>query len=269
MTERFSRQSFLGPNAEQVLGNALVGVVGLGGGGSHIVQQLAHLGVRRYVLYDADVVEESNLNRLVGATLEDARAARPKLEIAKRIITGQDANAEIHGHQTRWQESAESLRLCDLVFSCVDSFAERAQLEIACRRHLIPMLDIGLGVTIVDDEPPVLGGQVILSMPGGPCMRCLGFLTEKRLADEASQYGDAGPRPQVIWGNGVLASIAVGIAIDLLTDWTRRLRKVVYLEYRGNEGTVRRHPRLDNKGIPVVCPHYPPGEVGDPVFKPL
>jgi hypothetical protein len=131
------------------------------------------------------------------------------------------------------------------------------------------MMDIGLGVTVVNNEPPVLGGQVLLSMPGGPCMRCLGFLTDERLADEASQYGDAGPRPQVIWGNGVLASVAVGVAVDLLTDWTRGLRRVVYLEYHGNEGTLRRHPRLDNKGIIASCPHYPPGDLGDAIFQPL
>jgi molybdopterin/thiamine biosynthesis adenylyltransferase len=48
-----------------------VGLAGLGGGGSHIVQQLAHIGFQRFVVYEGDVVEESNLNRLVGATSID------------------------------------------------------------------------------------------------------------------------------------------------------------------------------------------------------
>ena len=75
-------------------------------------------------------------------------------------------------------------------------------------------------------------------------------------------------RPQVVWPNSVLASTAVGIAIDLLTDWTRSLRGPVYLTYRGNDGTLTPHPRLVHfRGRP--CTHYPPDEIGDPVFKTL
>lgn len=62
------------------------------------------------------------------------------------------------------------MRRCDLIFGCVDSFAERAELEASCRRYLIPYLDIGMDVHQAGDEPPVMGGQVILSMPDGPCM---------------------------------------------------------------------------------------------------
>ena len=40
MSRRSSRQSFLGPRAEQIIRPATVGVIGLGGGGSHVVQQL-------------------------------------------------------------------------------------------------------------------------------------------------------------------------------------------------------------------------------------
>lgn len=105
-------------------------------------------------------------------------------------------------------------------------FAERRELEIACRRHLIALIDVGMDVYVVGDEPPRMGGQVILSMPGAPCMTCLGFLNEATLAREAGAYGDAGPRPQVVWSNGVLASTAIGIAVDLLTDWTRAACRV-------------------------------------------
>jgi hypothetical protein len=96
-------------------------------------------------------------------------------------------------------------------------------------------------------------------------MFCLGFLNERVLAQEGERYVDAGPRPQVVWSNGVLASTAVGIAVDLLTDWTRSLRDVVYLEYDGNKGTVKPHVRLaylEDKS----CPHYPTKRVGDPVL---
>lgn len=52
---KHDRQSFLGEASEQVIKATTVGLVGLGGGGSHVVQQLAHIGVERYVLVDPDV----------------------------------------------------------------------------------------------------------------------------------------------------------------------------------------------------------------------
>jgi molybdopterin-synthase adenylyltransferase len=269
VNERFSRQSFLGPDSQTVIASAIVGVVGLGGGGSHIVQQLAHLGFRNFVLYDDDLVEESNLNRLIGAASADAVTCTSKLAVALRMIRGLEPAAEVDGHSARWHDEPEPLRRCDLVFGCVDSFSERDQLEATCRRHMIPLIDIGLDITVVGDDPPLMGGQVILSMPGEPCMHCLGFLTEALLAKEASDYGDAGPRPQVVFGNGVLASAAVAIAVDLLAGWTRQLRRAVYLEYRGNEQGLRPHPRANDKGIAPVCPHYPLANVGAPVFRRL
>ncbi len=98
-------------------------------------------------------------------------------------------------------------------------------------------------------------------------MFCMGFLTEEKLGREANNYGAAGRKPQVVWANGVLASAAVGIAVDLLTDWTQSLRGPVYLSFRGNDGTLTQHVRLPH--IPKVCLHYPKSQVGQPDFKKL
>lgn len=266
--ERFSRQSFLGENSQAAIERAIVGVVGLGGGGGHVVQQLTHIGFMNYRLFDRDGADESNLNRLVIATEADAAAGTPKVELARRSILSVRGAANVETFHCRWQERPEPLRGCDVVFGCVDNFAERRELEIVCRRHLVPLVDIGMDVHIVGNEPPRMGGQVILSAPGAQCMTCLGFLNEAALAREAGQYGDAGPRPQVVWPNGALASTAVGMVVDLLTNWTRSLRGAVYLMYDGNAGTITPHPRLIyHDGSP--CPHFPPEEVGVPVFKKL
>jgi hypothetical protein len=160
------------------------------------------------------------------------------------------------------------LRACDIIFGCVDGFGQRRELEACARRYLIPVIDIGMDVHCVGDEPPRMGGQVTLSMPGGPCMFCIGFLNEAVLAREGERYGDAGDRPQVVWPNGVLASTAVGLAVDLITDWTHSLRDVVYLEYDGNKGTLKPHVRLEYLDY-QVCPHYPIIQIGDPVLAGL
>ncbi len=263
---RFTRQSFLGRHSQTAIENAAIGIVGLGGGGSHIVQQCAHLGARRFRLFDADAVDHTNLNRLVGASLVDALVDTPKTCVAQRVIRSLTPDAEILSCNKRWQECPEILCGCDIVFGCVDTFSERQQLEAFCRRYLIPYIDIGMDVFQLPGETPRMAGQVILSMPGGPCMFCLGFLTQKRLGEEAAQYGDAGDRPQVVWANGILASSAVGIAVDLLSGWTSRTDQTIYLSYDGNMGILTPHPRL--RFLPdAPCPHYPFAAIGDPVFR--
>src|ERR1700676_5289818 len=118
--DRYSRQSFLGPDSQDLISKCTIAVVGLGGGGSHIVQQLAHIGFQRYVIYDFDLVEESNLNRLVGAKSIDVAAETPKLHIAKTMIYGLQPSAIVRGFACRWQENPLPLRECQIVFGCVD-----------------------------------------------------------------------------------------------------------------------------------------------------
>ena len=174
-SERFARQSFLGEAGQAAIERCVVGLVGLGGAGSHIVQQLAHVGFLNYVLYDADFASESNLNRTVILTEADVAAGKEKIEAARRRILEVRSSAIIEAIDRRWQDRPEPLRSCDLVFGSVDSFAERRELEAACRRYMIPLIDVGMDVTQVEDEPPGMGGQVILSMPDGPCMFCMQF----------------------------------------------------------------------------------------------
>ena len=99
-------------------------------------------------------------------------------------------------------------------------------------------------------------------------MRCMGFLTDERLAQEAALYGNAGFRPQVVWPNGVLASTAVGLAVELVTDWPKRGRSYAYLTYDGNQATVKESVTLRN--VPsTACPHFSDSDVGDPVLVEL
>jgi hypothetical protein len=267
---RHERHGFLGERSQEIIESIRVGIVGINGGGSHFVQQLGHVGFRRFNLFDPGSLDtESNLSRNVLSTLDDFRRAAPKVELAERklrSILGDDI--ELQPFPCRWQERAEALAACDVVFGGVDTFKERDELEKFTRRYMIPFVDIGLDVHTVPGQAPRMAGQVILSMPGSPCMRCLGFLTSERLAQEAAKYGDVGGRPQVVWGNGVLASTAVGVAIDLFCNWSGTRRDVVYLSYDGNSGCVTPHstlPYLDRDG----CDHYPLNDVGPPQYVPL
>jgi len=244
--------------------NCLVALVGLGGGGSHVAQQLAHIGFLHVQLYDGDTIELSNLNRLIGASFNDVQNRPKKVDIARRLMLSVNPNMKIESVASNWQLAAQSIREADVIVSCLDSYAARQDIEATARRFLIPLLDIGMDVHLIDGKPHI-SGQAILSLPGGPCMKCLGFLTEENLQKEAEQYGAAGGRPQVVWANGVLASIAVGLLVDLLTGWNGLSPRGEYLHFDGNTHLVSRSPRLEF--APRTCSHFPSGEVGDPVFQ--
>ena len=263
-SNQFSRQSFLGANSQNTLRDCSVGLIGLGGGGSHVAQQLGHIGVGKFLLIDPDIVEDHNLNRLVGAVFDDVGNATPKVEVARRVIASVNSEANIVSVQLPWQERPELLRDCDVIFGSLDRYAARDELERLSRRFLIPYLDMGMDVHALGNHY-LISGQVALSLPGGPCLWCMGLLSQKLLTEEAQRYGQAGGRPQVVWPNGVLASVTVGLFMQLVTPWHQHERLPVLLEYDGNAHTV-----LPSNKVLVFkgrqCRHYLPADIGDPFF---
>lgn len=261
---RQKRQNFLGEKAPLLMKKIKIAIIGYGGGGSHIGQQLAHIGFENVIVFEPDFFEESNINRLIGSKEKDIKNKTPKVDIAKRTIKGILPNSKVHLIKKRWQEEPEELQQVDVVIGGVDSFIERQQLEAECRRYLIPLIDIGMDVYDIDNSYAI-SGQVILSMPNKCCMECFGFMTQQKLAIEASKYGNIGGNPQVVWSNGVLASTAVGVMVDLLFGWSNLKDRDVYLSYDGNLGLVKDHSRLKYK--PDKCKHYPISQIGPAIFK--
>ena len=264
----FTRQSFLGPGSEKILRESRVAIVGLGGGGSHIAQQLAHLGVGHFRLIDPDAIEASNLNRLIGASQLDVDRETPKVDIAARLIRGIRPWAEILTEKKKWQDADSLLRDAHVVFGCIDGYRQRDYLESAARRYLLPYIDIGMDVTAITSDAFAVAGQVIVTRPDGPCMRCLGFLTEQRLSEEENRYGDVGINPQVVWTNGILASLAVGEFVKLATPWFSANDNFCWLELDGNAQTVvpSRRPKYARQF--AACPHHGGKDgLGDPFFS--
>ena len=258
------RQSFLGSDSESRLADLTVAIVGLGGGGSHVAQQLAHVGIGGFVLIDDDSIDETNLNRLVGGTREDVENGTLKVDIAARIIRGVNPSAHIQLVPEKWQAAADLVRHVDAVFGCVDNVRGKDELEAFCRRLLIPYIDQGMDVHETT-EGFLVAGQVVLSVPGGPCLRCLGVVTDDALDQEGLNYGAAGGKPQVVWPNGLLASTAVGLFMQLVTPWHRSASLGECLEYDGNQHFVQRSERMQRmRGR--VCPHRMLTDLGDPTF---
>lgn len=263
VNDRYLRQSFLGERSSEVFAQSKIAIIGSCGGGSHVAQQLAHIGFKNLLLIDPDRVEDVNLNRMIGSRPRDAATKELKTAVLTRLVHEIQPGATVEALNHPWQMVAEHLRDCTAVVGCIDGFAARGELEGYCRRFLLPHIDIGMDVGTLGERFTVTG-QVITSLPGRPCMRCLRFLTNDILAREAAGYGAAGGRPQVVWPNGVLASLAVGQLVRLLTPWHDE-PICAYLEYDGNRQIVSHRSLLSH--LPTTtCPHFPADQVGDPFW---
>jgi molybdopterin-synthase adenylyltransferase len=262
MRQHLRRQSFLGPQSDDAIRNAWVAIVGLCGGGSHIGQQAAHIGVGNFKLFDQDRADDSNRNRMVLLTKAAANDQALKTEVMKAAIKAVNPDAEVRAFPIRWQERAEELRGCTAIFGCVDSFIERQQLEAYARRFMVPYIDVGMDVT-GEEGKYFITGQVIMSLPGHVCMRCMGFLNDEVLGREANDYGGAGGKPQVVWPNGTLASAAIGNFMSILTPWNTQLKPPLFLEYDGNR--MRLAPSSNLAMLEGhECPHFcGPDALGD------
>ena len=263
-----ARQQFLGSGSSMLLENVCAGIVGLGGGGSHIAQQLAHIGVGKFVLADFDRYEDKNHNRTVGGEYRDIARGEHKASIAERMVHRINPYAELSVVKSEWQSALSTLRGCDVLFGCLDSFAQRDQLERLSRRYLIPYIDIGMDVHLGQFGHSVQG-QVVLSLPGDLCMRCFNFLRDDLIEDEARRYGEAGGRPQVIWPNGVLASSAVGVFMQMVTPWHQRVPSgSTMLDYDGNRHQIAVSSRVAALSG-AMCDHFDGAtDIGDPLWRP-
>jgi len=100
-----------------------VSVVGCGGIGYWVAKLLAMSGVKNLYLYDADVIEESNLNRL---DLPMQTLGMNKAGVTKKVINQLRPECSVYVLPYRFKETLYSNS--DYVVDCTDNFA--SQLEI-------------------------------------------------------------------------------------------------------------------------------------------
>jgi molybdopterin-synthase adenylyltransferase len=232
-----------GEPAFRRLRKANVGFIGCGGGASHIIQQLAYLGIGAMALADGDVVDITSLNRLIGALeirprrfmdrllrLPSTDVGQLKVDVMSRMIDSIDNTI----HVTFFPEffptarTVDALRRCDVLVSCVDKLQVRDDLNRFCKRYLIPMIDIGIEITPDRKDRgtiEAITGRVTKVLPAGPCLRCQGVIDDAKLAAERDgkpigYAGTAGlPDPAVVTLNGIVASTAATEVLQLLTGY--------------------------------------------------
>jgi molybdopterin/thiamine biosynthesis adenylyltransferase len=256
------RQMLLIKSAGQkILRQTRIAVVGLGGGGSHVVQQLAHTGVGEIVGIDNDRVDNTNRSRLVGLTWLDLLLRRRKIAVMARVVRKIDRRVRFTGvpYALPHREAIDALKESDLVVGCLDNLHARADLQELAWRYLIPYVDIGLLIQpIAGGDVISIGGHVALLIPGEFCQWCIEMLTDIKLKGEAggrprSYFQGTDAQAQVVSFNGVLGSQAVSEVLQLLTGFAPPDPEMSFKKFNGLEGTLEKwqvesNPRCKNCG---------------------
>ncbi len=246
---RYSRNiALFGEEGQRKITATQVAIVGLGGLGSHVAQQLAYLGVVRYGLIDDDVITGSSLNRVVGALPQDVGAETPKVRSAERLIKSVQPGATVdilEGRVTRSSDdaAAELIQNTDVVFGCLDRESPRLFLTGLCSNFKITYFDLATDTGGEDED--WYGGRVVYC-DGSRCLSCLDLLdqrlirleqmTKAELENERRIYGLSGDLlggtgPAIVSVNGIVASMAV---TEFMAHVTGIRQAAPQLVYRGD-----------------------------------
>lgn len=256
--EAFARQALaFGPPVNAILKRLKIGVVGCGGTGSAVAMLLGRLGVGQIALFDADIIEATNLNRLHGATREDADAMRLKVEVLARELTrlGLGLRVVPIPHWADADEARDALLSCDIVFGCTDDHAGRMFLNRFAYFYLRPMIDLGLAISprVEGETVGSMIGRVTVLRPGTACLLCRKVVDPQIAASEelrraapkeferqkreAYVRGGENPAPAVVTFTTETATMAVNEMLQGL------------IGFRGDEGWAAQRGRRFDIGV--------------------
>ncbi len=158
---------------QRALGRIRVGIVGNGGTGSQLLQNLVYLGVRDFVLIDDDDADTTSMNRLVTATAADI--GTPKSMLGRRFVKSiaPEASVMVIGEKVQSINAVDVLKGVDILFGCFDNDGARLVLNEIALAYSIPYFDLGVGIEIENETVTVAGGRVIAVLPNGPCLHCM------------------------------------------------------------------------------------------------
>jgi hypothetical protein len=143
-----------------------VAIVGVGGTGAYVLDQIAKTPVQEIHLFDGDIFEQHNAFRSPGAaSLEDIRSQLPKSQYFQRLYSVMHRGIVSHPYRVV-PENVSELKEQDFVFVCVDEGRSRAVLCDALQEIGVPFIDVGMSLHLVKATSELLGAcRVTLCTP--------------------------------------------------------------------------------------------------------
>lgn len=186
--EFFDRQiRAFGKDVQTTLQKLKVGIIGVGGTGSAVAEQLIRLGVGTLFVFDHDTLETTNVNRVYGSRVSDA--GKPKVEIVRRLAEdiGLGTNVKTFQKPISFKSTVEELKKCDVVFGCTDDNWGRSILCRLTTYYYIPVLDMGVKIDSNEEMIRSIHGRTTVLVPGRACLFCRGRINGQMLSSEIAE----------------------------------------------------------------------------------
>jgi sulfur-carrier protein adenylyltransferase/sulfurtransferase len=243
---RYSRHLLIpevGEQGQLKLLDSKVLLIGAGGLGSPASLYLAAAGVGRIGIVDADVVDESNLQRQIVHSTD--RLGEAKVDSARRTIEALNPDVQVVSYKERLtSENVERILAdgWDVIVDGADNFPTR---------YLVNDASVWHGIPVVHGSIYRFEGQVTVFQPGaGPCYRCLfPAPPPPELAPSCAEGGVLGVLPGVI--GSLQANEALKLALGIGESLVGRLLLFDALAAEFTEVKLRRDPDCP------VCGEHP------------
>lgn len=129
-----------------------IGIIGLGGTGSYILDQVAKTPVDEIFLFDNDEFLLHNAFRAPGApTIEILNEQQMKVDYFASIYSNMRRGIVPYAEKIT-EQNIELLKGLSFVFICIDSNSARGMIISHLKKIQIPFIDVGLGVEIVENS---------------------------------------------------------------------------------------------------------------------
>src|SRR6266516_1751427 len=229
----------------KIMHDQVISIVGVGGLGSIVAEHLIHMGFHEINLIDPDVLEVSNLNRVVGAYYKDAQQQRSKVEVIKRHLTNINPNASVEAYKkdVHDEEMESVLALSDWLIVATDNHSSRLKAQQLSVQYFVPLLSVGVNITVKGSKVEDMSGEVITARVGDYlCLRCLNRINPTKVASERHPdqtirealvkrgyvTGRDIKEPAVKTLNTFVATMAVEVLINQYTEARRHVPVLVY-----------------------------------------
>jgi proteasome lid subunit RPN8/RPN11 len=248
---------------QEALGELKIGIVGCGGTGSAVVEQLARLGVNNFVLLDPDELSLSNTTRVYGSCPADV--GKEKIQVAEKNIQHINPKAHVSAMKASVMnvDALDLLSNCDVLFGCTDDNAGRMALSRFSTYLLCPLIDCGIKISS-DAHGKISGidGRVTVQTPGVGCLVCRSRIDMKRAGAEMLSPGerkkleDEGYAPALGQIEPAVVTFTTTVASAAISELLERL--IGYgPEPRPSEVLLRFHDRdVSTNSISPQSHHY-------------
>lgn len=129
-----------------------IGIIGLGGTGSYILDFVAKTPVDEILLFDSDEFLQHNAFRSPGATsAENLGLQMKKVDYYASIYSKMRRGIKAYPEKIT-EANIEQLKGLSYVFICIDNNSARNMIISKLRQFGVTFIDVGLGVNVADDN---------------------------------------------------------------------------------------------------------------------